>query len=232
MVADKPTIEFILPKLMATIGNSVIVGHNVNFDINFLYDNLEKTGHDVLTNDFIDTQRLAKRTLPGLTNYKLETITQKFELKEKPTHRAEQDCISAMQCYEKMKKIVKENNINLDSIPHKKPKQKPHRKINEIDAEDKGFNTEHPLYDKVVVFTGTMEILREKAMQLAVNKGAICKKNVTKNTNYLVIGDLSYTPNLKDAKSSKQIRAEQYIIDGLDMSIISESVFMDMVHDE
>lgn len=66
MVNDAPTIEEILPDFMNYIGNDILIGHNVNFDINFVYDNLYRNKFDVLTNDFIDTMRISRKLLPDL----------------------------------------------------------------------------------------------------------------------------------------------------------------------
>ena len=41
MVMDAPKINEVLPKFMDFIKDSVILGHNVNFDINFIYDKLK-----------------------------------------------------------------------------------------------------------------------------------------------------------------------------------------------
>src|SRR5699024_10886253 len=64
MVKDAPTIEEILPDFMDYIGNDILIGHNVNFDINFIYDNLYRNKFNVLTNDFIDTMRISRKLLP------------------------------------------------------------------------------------------------------------------------------------------------------------------------
>ena len=40
MLSKAPIIKDILPQFYEFIGDSVIVGQNVNFDINFIYDNL------------------------------------------------------------------------------------------------------------------------------------------------------------------------------------------------
>lgn len=40
MVMDAPKINEVLPKFMDFIKDSIILGYNVNFDINFIYDNL------------------------------------------------------------------------------------------------------------------------------------------------------------------------------------------------
>src|SRR5699024_4501797 len=49
-----------------------IVGYNVNFDINFLYDNLLECRDEKLSNDFVDVMRIAKRVLPGAKDISTE----------------------------------------------------------------------------------------------------------------------------------------------------------------
>ncbi len=41
MVTNAPTINEVLPKFVNFVSNMNIVGHNVHFDINFLYDNMD-----------------------------------------------------------------------------------------------------------------------------------------------------------------------------------------------
>lgn len=41
MLLDAPSIETVLPRFLEFVGNDTIVGHNVHFDINFIYDNVE-----------------------------------------------------------------------------------------------------------------------------------------------------------------------------------------------
>ena len=45
MIDEAPVINSVLPKYIDFIGNDIVIGHNVNFDINFLYDkNMEHMG--------------------------------------------------------------------------------------------------------------------------------------------------------------------------------------------
>ena len=63
------------------ICDMVLVGHNVNFDINFLYDYFEYYMGKHLSNDFVDTQRIAKGLIKDTYNYKLMTLARKFNIK-------------------------------------------------------------------------------------------------------------------------------------------------------
>ena len=44
MLAHAPAIEAVLPSFLEFVGDGVVVGHNVNFDINFLYDEAQLRG--------------------------------------------------------------------------------------------------------------------------------------------------------------------------------------------
>ena len=53
--------------------------------------------------------------------------------------------------------------------------------------------------------------------------------NVTKKTNYLILGNNDFCQSIKDGKSNKQKKAEDLILKGHDIEILSENVFYDLV---
>ena len=100
----------------------------------------------------------------------------------------------------------------------------------EITTEKTEFDETHPLFEKVCVFTGTLEKMqRKEAMQLVADFGGVPGDSVTKKTNYLILGNNDYCKTIKDGKSSKQKKAEKMILDGADLQIIPEAVFYDIV---
>ncbi|MDD7603224.1 MAG: 3'-5' exonuclease, partial [Firmicutes bacterium] len=54
MLADKPSIKDALPLFLDFIGDSLLVGYNVNFDINFLYDAAKEYLNVEFDNDYVD----------------------------------------------------------------------------------------------------------------------------------------------------------------------------------
>ena len=95
------------------------------------------------------------------------------------------------------------------------------------------FDEMHPLYQKRCVFTGQLDKFdRHTAMQYVANVGGICKNGVTKETNYLILGDNSYCASIKGGKSSKQKKAEDMILKGLDIKIIPETTFYQLLRNE
>lgn len=103
MVKNKPTVKYVLDDFKEFVGDNIIVGHNVNFDINFLYDNLLREKNEYLTNDFVDTMYLGRKVISGLPNYKLQSISEYLNVEYKNAHRAINDCLFTFECYEKMK---------------------------------------------------------------------------------------------------------------------------------
>lgn len=94
------------------------------------------------------------------------------------------------------------------------------------------FKKDHPFYNKNCVFTDALEkFTRKDAAQIVCNIGGFCENNVTKKTNFLIVGDFDYSANIKDGKSSKLKKAEQLILAGQDLHIISENTFYDMLED-
>ena len=68
-------------------------------------------------------------------------------------------------------------------------------------------------------------------MQIVVNMGGFCFDTVTKKTNFLVLGNNDYCSTVKDGKSSKHKKAEQLMLKGQDIQIITENVFYDMINE-
>lgn len=92
MVIDAPFIEEALPTFLEFIGNSVIVGHNVRFDLGFLNAAAERLGYPRLEHRFVDTAALARRLVrPEVRNLRLATLAKHFRSPTSPTHRALDD---------------------------------------------------------------------------------------------------------------------------------------------
>ena len=84
------------------LGDDIIVGHNVNFDINFLYDSMREQLGDYLTNDYIDTLRISRKVLKELGHHRLDDLIDYFGLKQRREHRALNDCVLTNQVYLKL----------------------------------------------------------------------------------------------------------------------------------
>jgi len=95
MVYPAPRIETVLPALLEFVGDAVIVGHNVRFDLSFLHAAYERAAYARPTNQSIDTCALARRLVRDeVPNCKLSTLASRFRLDHRPSHRALDDALA------------------------------------------------------------------------------------------------------------------------------------------
>lgn len=227
MLAPAPKINDVLPLYLDFIGTDIVVGHNVNFDVNFLYDYSMELLQKPFTNSFIDTMRMARKVFPEYNHHRLCDIKEYLNVSSDTEHRAESDCMATLECYLKMKTMIEEKFGLPNFIEMFKNKK---IDLRTISTNVSDFDTSHPLYGKRCVFTGTLEkMTRAEAAQHVVDLGGIADNNVTKKTNFLVLGNNDYCKSIKDGKSTKQKKAEQNKLSGCDIEIITENVFYDMI---
>lgn len=101
MVDTAPDACLVIRDFIEFINNDVIVGHNVNFDINFIYDACLELNH-TFNNDFIDTMKMSRRLMKEMDNHKLTTLKDHFQIKN-ISHRALADCETTKCIYDKLK---------------------------------------------------------------------------------------------------------------------------------
>jgi DNA polymerase-3 subunit epsilon len=95
MVVPAPRIETVLPSLLEFIGDAVIVGHNVRFDLGFLRAALERDDRPLLANRWVDTAALARRLVRDeVPNCRLGTLASRLRLDHQPSHRALDDALA------------------------------------------------------------------------------------------------------------------------------------------
>ena len=61
MLKNAPKINKILPEFINFISDDKILGYNINFDINFIYDDLKRYFGKDFKNNFIDLMRICKK---------------------------------------------------------------------------------------------------------------------------------------------------------------------------
>jgi len=97
LVRGAPGPETVLPRLVETIGDAVLVGHNVGFDLSFIDSALRSFAIDSLSNPVVDTLYLARRLVrddEDVLNCKLATLARRFRLDHRPCHRALGDALA------------------------------------------------------------------------------------------------------------------------------------------
>jgi DNA polymerase III subunit epsilon len=95
MVGPAPLIEPVLASFEEFLGDAVVVGHNVRFDLSFLNAVRRRQSRPILTNPVVDTVALARRLVrEEVRDCRLGTLARHFRLDHQPTHRALDDALA------------------------------------------------------------------------------------------------------------------------------------------
>lgn len=106
MVDSAPTIEQVMPAFIEFCGDYPLVGHNIFFDLKFLYVN----GFPLKPKKkYFDTLQLSKKAINDISNYKLDTICHYFKIYRNSSHRALSDCLATGILFDEITKHITED---------------------------------------------------------------------------------------------------------------------------
>lgn len=91
----------VVPELVKFIGDAIIIGHNVQFDMGFINEHLKRLGLPALKNQTIDTIEIAKRYLL-LASYRLSNVAAYLKIPQPSAHRALVDVITTREVFYKL----------------------------------------------------------------------------------------------------------------------------------
>lgn len=101
MLSDKPSIETVLNEILDFLGNDIILGHNVHFDLGFLKTACEKQSI-TFDKQKVDTMYIARKALPELKHHRLKDLCSYFNIVNDNAHRAVSDCKATYEIYVKL----------------------------------------------------------------------------------------------------------------------------------
>lgn len=98
---EKDAIE----ELLQFIGESIIIGYNVDFDMKFINEALKRNNYPVLINKVYDIMKYVKKEKLFLKNYKLQTVLKDYGINEQVPHRALGDAKLSLKLLNKVNKF-------------------------------------------------------------------------------------------------------------------------------
>ena len=249
---DKKDFKELWEEIKPYFENNKVIAHNASFDLSVLRASLEHYQIGFPKLEYYCTMLFSKATLKGLLNYQLSTISEHFNI-NLSHHNAESD---AKACAEIFIRLLESENIDsfeklcskhnfikgelLDDFQYKPFKVKSSQyNFNRIDVDkivcnNENIDEEHLFYQKRVVFTGELETMtRLDAMQRVANVGGLIKPpSFSSKTNFLIVGNQDYAKFGEGHKSTKMLKAEEFIKKGYDIEIINENQFIALVQNE
>ncbi len=111
MVNDAPTAKEVMPEVMRFIGDAIVVGHNVGFDIGFLSYEAQLVGR-AFPPDGLDTIPLARRFCPGLKRFKLDMVASHLNIPTVNRHRALGDASVTAAVFLRILALARQQDIS------------------------------------------------------------------------------------------------------------------------
>lgn len=105
MLNEAPLMKDVLPSFLDFVKDSIIVGHNVGFDINFIYEAVMKYNGTPFVNDNIDTLVLSRKLL-SLPRHRLQDLAEYYGMDYTKAHRAIEDAHMTAQAFEHMREAA------------------------------------------------------------------------------------------------------------------------------
>jgi len=225
-VAGSPTFPEVVSHLGVFINDSICVSHT-HFDRVSIGRALSKYGLSDFDTTWLDSARVARRAWEEFawSGYGLPNVcnTIGYEFKH---HDALEDAKASGRV---LLAAIEKTGLDVNAWLKRVSQPIDPANVSSGAAINRDGNPEGELYGEVMVFTGTLEIPRREAADLAASIGCKVAAGVTKNTTLLVVGDQDISKLAGKEKSTKHLKAEQLIKKGQNIRIIKESDFKELV---
>jgi DNA polymerase-3 subunit epsilon len=244
MVKDAPSFVEIFPELRIYLEGAVVIAHNSSFDMTALRDVLTLYSMEFPEFEYGCTMELSKKVWKKISGYSLDKVCSALNHSFNH-HDALEDAVACAHILLGAAKELGDVRKVMDIMDRGKifPGQ-PHLMSRIYAANNFGeqvdiktikpgvekFDETNPLFEKKVVFTGTISMPRQEAMQAAVDLGARLGNSVTLDTDFLVTGERDSKFLVKGKiESSKTKKAVEYAARGSAIKVINESQFMALI---
>ncbi len=226
MLSEAHTLDQVLPDFLTLIQSDVMLGHNFSFDLRFLQNAADSLGLPFEKRQYVDTMRIARKVFPDWKHYRLCDLVENLHVESAGAHRGMLDVLATKGCYDALRKAMEERGLTAEDLCNT-------ASARSLKVQPDAYRPDEDFVGKTFVFTGAMErMTRKEGMQKVLNAGGFCGDNVTKDTNYLVLGNQGYTMALEGGKSAKHKKAEAMKLKGMDIEVISEDVFLMMLESD
>ena len=119
MIKGKPKVVDVLPNLVKLIGNHIVVGHGVKFDLEILTEAMVRHNFsgNLLKNPILDTLRMARLYGQSPVN-SLEQLRRHFGIEACGAHRAMGDVMVNIEVFRRLAKDYKTTEAIFEALSH------------------------------------------------------------------------------------------------------------------
>jgi len=249
--ADAPEFPDVLAEAWPVLAGYPLVAHNASFDMSVLRRGFEMANMDYPHADYFCTMVASRVHWPELPAHSLPIVYAHCGGMHRH-HDAAEDAEAAAGIALNLAAELQQDSITLTATalgvqmgrlrdwgyaPCRGAGSASRRPSNRTRAADFVPNGDadqgHPLFDADVAFTGTLVSMeREDAKALVARCGGRPRSNVSKRTEYLVVGSIEYRSLATGQPSSKMQKALTLRAEGCPLTILSEQEFLEYVATE
>ena len=112
MVKGAPLFAEVAPRWLEFVADAVLIAHNAPFDTNFINHEISRVypGHRMI-NPHLCTVTLCRRAVPGLANYRLDTVSEHFSIPIVARHRAGSDALATAEVFIRLLAQLEEHGV-------------------------------------------------------------------------------------------------------------------------
>ena len=243
-VENEPEFPQVWETMKPLIENATVLAHSASFDVSVLTSTLDYYEIPRPTFHYLCTMRVAKAVWPSLGSYTLPSVATKLGI-TLDHHRAADDAMACAQiatraCEEARCGSIAQLACQLgiafgeatrccsSRASEFRQRCRDERKAAEVTPQILDFDPAHPLFGRVVAFTGPLiSMTRDEAMQCVANLGGQPADSVTKKTDFLVVGGRYF--DVFSHRTGKLKKATEMVANGSPLDIIGENEFLEML---
>lgn len=230
-VGDSPTLPEVRAELRARLRGSVLVSHT-SFDRVAFERAMTRYDLEQLQVTWLDSAKIARRAWPeryGRSGYGLKNVARDLGI-EFRHHDALEDARAAAEI---VLRACDATEIDIEGWLRRVerpifPPSSGTSSRSTASAKREG-NVDGALFGETVVFTGALVIPRREAADMAAEAGCGVANSVSKKVTMLVVGTQDRSKLKGYEKSGKHRQAEGLIERGVDIQILSENDFLELM---
>lgn len=113
MLEGAPLMRDVIPPFLRFIEGSCLCSYNAGFDLGFLHQELLRAGLDPLENVYVvDVLKMARRLVPGLERYALNSMAATLGIRTPQTHRAFADVELTLKVFTALKEKLVTQDVS------------------------------------------------------------------------------------------------------------------------
>lgn len=218
LINEGTPVKEAIAEFRSFIGDDVIAGYNVNFDLNFVYDLCQKFKLPKLSNDYVDVLRFARVYYPRQHN-RLIDVMQRSGIAQVEEHHGLADSLDSIKVYQDFQEhftpdLLKKAQDKIKNID---------LTADEVDYYQLGLK--NPVDNKKIVMSGHIHMDQNDAAKMIQNMGGQVQDSVLSDTDLLIVGDHDFfNKNNQALQTARELKHE-----GSAIKSWSEGFFLNML---